>query len=62
MDNKYSRRIGRACKAKYEPVSDGLKSGVGGAVSAPVGEALLVAHRYGEPKHRAKIEKKQGKK
>ncbi len=46
--------MARACKTKYEPVFDGLKSGVGGAVSAPVGEALLVTHRYGEPKHRGK--------
>jgi hypothetical protein len=50
-----------ACKTKYEPVSDGLKSGVGGAVSAPVGEALLVAHRYREPKHKGQFRKTREK-
>jgi hypothetical protein len=30
---------------------DGIEGGGGGAVRAPVGEPLLVAHRDGEPEH-----------
>jgi hypothetical protein len=38
---------------------DGVEGGGGGAVRAPVGEPLLVAHRDGEPEHQKSVYKSE---